>query len=91
MRTHFYCIAITPLVVGASIARPRGLPGRLAITGGLPGRHICRPYGVPVILQSPPISPSSVTCGDSFPQRGKPFFGGAVRRERVGGASKNVS
>ena len=34
-----------------------------------------RPYGVVdfVILQYPQISPSSVTCGDSFPQRGKPF------------------
>ena len=65
----------------------------------------------------PGVAPSSVTCGDSFPRRGKPFgrftrkfsvavmsraghapplrggkfFGGAVRRERVGGASKNVS
>ena len=45
----------------------------IVISGRLPGRHICRPYGVPVILQSPQNSPSSVTCGDSFPQRGKPF------------------
>ncbi len=46
MRAHFYFMAILPLGVGASIARPRGLPVRLICRGDCNGRHICRPYGV---------------------------------------------
>ena len=41
---------ICPSLVGASIARPGGLPGRLIYRDGCGGRHICRPYGVPVLL-----------------------------------------
>ncbi len=50
MRAHFYdagyydFIAIRPLAVGASIARPRGLPVRSTCRNGCGGRHICRPY-----------------------------------------------
>ena len=52
------------------ICRGRIVASREGYPVGCNGRHICRPYGVPVILQSPQIYPSSVTCGDSFPPRG---------------------
>ena len=36
---------IYPSLVGASLARPCGLPVRLICRDGCNGRHICRPYG----------------------------------------------
>ena len=40
-------VAIIPLVVGASIARPRGLPVISQCPCDCNGRHICRPYKPP--------------------------------------------
>ena len=57
------------------------------IRDGCNGRHICRPYRATKAFplggrwrgtrrmrgRCPAVTPSSVTCGDSFPQGGKPF------------------
>ena len=63
-----------------------GNPVRLALASGR-GRGIAPPLrgGGFCTLRQPQISPSSVTCGDSFPQRGKPLqvvvIGGTIWRE----------
>ena len=83
----------TDSVVGASIARPCGLPvtshypdgwppqkpsprgGRWRGTRRMRGTCPAAATNQPVLLQLPQSSPSSVTYGDSFPQRGKPPCG----------------
>ena len=65
LRKGFYC----PVGRG----KPSPLGGRWRGTRRMRGRCPAVATNQPVLLQYPQISPSSVTCGDSFPQRGKPF------------------
>ena len=57
------------------------------------GGAMPRPYGVVIILifGYRKFSPHQSPTVTASPGGGSLFFGGAVRRERVGGASKNVS
>ena len=58
---------------------------RAGHTPPLPRNDLYCPVGrgdptPPGKLRLPQISPSSVTCGDSFPRRGKPIGGGICQR-----------
>ena len=52
--------------------KPSPFGGRWRGTRRMRGECPAAATNQPVSLQYPQISPSSVTCGDSFPQRGKP-------------------